>query len=123
MWRAVLHARVVSMEMLSINVGEAVRIYLDRVLPAAREQEGFRGAWMLSDPDTGEGLSISRERAALRHCRVGGRDRHTQDNYHDSAKLGQYLVFVKPEEALLLGPHLLDVDLVVASVYVLMNSI
>ncbi len=54
-----MHARVVSMEMLPINVGEAVRIYQDRVVPAAREQEGFRGAFMLTDPGTGEGLSIS----------------------------------------------------------------
>lgn len=54
-----MHARVVSMETLPINVGEAVRIYQDRVLPAAREQEGFRGAFMLTDQDTGEGLSIS----------------------------------------------------------------
>ncbi len=54
-----MHARVVSMEMLPINVGEAVRIYQDRVVPAAREQEGFRGALMLTDPGTGEGLSIS----------------------------------------------------------------
>lgn len=54
-----MHARVVSMEMLPINVGEAVRIYQDRVVPAAKEQEGFRGALMLTDPDTGEGLSIS----------------------------------------------------------------
>ena len=54
-----MHARVVSMEMLPINVGEAVRIYQDRVVPAAREQEGFRCTFMLTDPDTGEGLSIS----------------------------------------------------------------
>jgi heme-degrading monooxygenase HmoA len=54
-----VHAQVVSMEMLPMNVGEAVRIYRDRVVPAAREQEGFRGAWMLTDPETGEGLSIS----------------------------------------------------------------
>ena len=54
-----MHARVVSMEMLPINVEEAVRIYQDRVVPAAREQDGFRGALMLTDPYTGEGLSIS----------------------------------------------------------------
>jgi heme-degrading monooxygenase HmoA len=54
-----MHARVVSMEMLPINVGEAVRIYQGWVVPAARGQEGFRGALMLTDPDTGEGLSIS----------------------------------------------------------------
>jgi len=47
------------METHPMNVGEAVRIYQDRVLPAAREQEGFRGAFMLTDQDTGEGLSIS----------------------------------------------------------------
>lgn len=54
-----MHAQVVSMEMLPINVAEAVRIYEDRVLPATREQEGFRGTLMLTDPETGEGLSIS----------------------------------------------------------------
>ncbi|HSK98717.1 MAG TPA: hypothetical protein VK869_00110 [Rubrobacteraceae bacterium] len=42
-----------------MNVREAVRIYQERVVPAAREEEGFRGALMLTDPDTGEGLSIS----------------------------------------------------------------
>jgi heme-degrading monooxygenase HmoA len=54
-----MHARVVNMEMLPIDVGEAVRIYQQRVVPAAREQKGFRGALMLTDPDTGESLSIS----------------------------------------------------------------
>jgi heme-degrading monooxygenase HmoA len=54
-----MHARVVNMEMLPIDVGEAVHIYQERVVPAAREQKGFRGALMLTDPDTGEGLSIS----------------------------------------------------------------
>jgi heme-degrading monooxygenase HmoA len=47
------------MEMLPIDVAEAVRTYRDRVVPAGSEKEGFRGAWMLTDPETGEGLSIS----------------------------------------------------------------
>ena len=54
-----MHARVVSMEMLPINVREAVRIYQERVVPAAREQRGFRGALMLTDAGAGEGPSIS----------------------------------------------------------------
>ena len=54
-----MHARVVIMEMLPIDVREAVRTYRERVVPAGREQEGFRGAWMLTDPETGEGMSIS----------------------------------------------------------------
>jgi heme-degrading monooxygenase HmoA len=54
-----MHARVVSMEVLPINTREAVRIYQDLVVPAAKEQRGFRQALLLADPDTGEAVSIS----------------------------------------------------------------
>jgi heme-degrading monooxygenase HmoA len=54
-----VHARVVIMEMLPIDTREAARIYQERVLPAAREQQGFRGAFLLTDAGTGEGFSIS----------------------------------------------------------------
>jgi hypothetical protein len=67
-----VHAQVVSMEMLPINVAESMRIYQDRVLPAARDQEGFKGAWMLTDPETGEGLSISGMECRGRYARKRG---------------------------------------------------
>ena len=54
-----MHARVVSMEVLPMNVGEVVRIYRDSVVPAAKEEQGFKGALLLTDPYTGEGVSIS----------------------------------------------------------------
>ena len=54
-----MHARVVSMETLPMSMGEVVRIYQELVVPAAKEQRGFKGALMLTDPDTGEGVSIS----------------------------------------------------------------
>ncbi len=54
-----MHARVVSMEVLPMNVGEAVRIYRDSVVPAAKEEQGFKGALLLTDSYTGEGVSIS----------------------------------------------------------------
>lgn len=54
-----MHARVVIMELWPIDVEEAVRTYRDRVVPAGREQGGFGGAWMLTDPETGEGLAVS----------------------------------------------------------------
>ena len=54
-----MHARVVSMEILRMNTDEAVRIYQDSVVPAAKEQRGFRGAMLLTDSYTGEGVSIS----------------------------------------------------------------
>jgi heme-degrading monooxygenase HmoA len=47
------------MEVLPMNVGEAVRIYRESVVPAAKEEQGFKGALLLTDPYTGEGVSIS----------------------------------------------------------------
>jgi heme-degrading monooxygenase HmoA len=47
------------MEVVPMNVAEAVRIYRDSVVPAAKEEQGFRGALLLTDQDTGEGVSIS----------------------------------------------------------------
>jgi heme-degrading monooxygenase HmoA len=54
-----MYARVVSMEMLPMDVAEAVRIYRHEVVPSAKEERGFRGALLLMDPPTGEGISIS----------------------------------------------------------------
>jgi heme-degrading monooxygenase HmoA len=54
-----VHARVVSMEMLPMNVSEAARIYRDVVLPSAKEERGFREGLLLTDQYTGEGVSIS----------------------------------------------------------------
>jgi len=54
-----VHARVVSMEMLPMDVAEAVRIYRHEVIPSAKEERGFSGALLLTDQDTGEAVSIS----------------------------------------------------------------
>jgi len=54
-----MHARVVSMEIRPMDIEEANRIYQDLVVPAAKEERGFRGALLLTDPYTGEGVSIS----------------------------------------------------------------
>jgi heme-degrading monooxygenase HmoA len=54
-----VHARVVSMEILPMNMEEAVRLYQDSVVPFAKKEPGFRGALMLTDAYTGEGVSIT----------------------------------------------------------------
>ena len=36
-----MHARVVSMEMLPMDMAEAARIYRDVVVPSAKEEQGF----------------------------------------------------------------------------------
>jgi heme-degrading monooxygenase HmoA len=38
---------------------EAIAIYRDSVVPAAQQQKGSNGALLLTDPNTGKGLSIS----------------------------------------------------------------
>ena len=54
-----MEARVVDLRVVPTEAREMVRIYRDSVLPVARLQPGFRGALLLTDDDTGLGISIS----------------------------------------------------------------
>jgi heme-degrading monooxygenase HmoA len=40
-------------------LGEAVRVYRDEVLPVARQQRGFKGAYLLVDEASGKYQSIT----------------------------------------------------------------
>jgi hypothetical protein len=53
-----MHARVA---FFNINAGkreEAVSLFRDDVVPAAKKQKGFSGGLLLTDPATGKGISI-----------------------------------------------------------------
>ena len=68
-----MHARVVDLRMRPVETREMVRVYREEVVPAAREQGGFKGAMLLTDPDTGIGISITLwETAAEREAAVDG---------------------------------------------------
>ena len=54
-----MEARVVDLRILPTEAREVVRIYRDSVLPAARRQQGIKGALLLTDDETGVGISIS----------------------------------------------------------------
>jgi hypothetical protein len=54
-----MEARVVDLRILPTEAREVVRIYRDSVLPVARRQQGFKGALLLTDDETGVGISIS----------------------------------------------------------------
>jgi heme-degrading monooxygenase HmoA len=54
-----MEARVVELRVRPIDMKEMVHIYRDSVLPAARRQAGFKGALLLTDPDTGVGTSVT----------------------------------------------------------------
>ncbi len=41
------------------KIDEAIKLFEDSVLPAAKSQKGFRGAYLLTDSKTGKGVSIT----------------------------------------------------------------
>jgi heme-degrading monooxygenase HmoA len=54
-----MRARVVTLKVSPLDMDEVVRIYRDSVLPTAKPQPGFEGALLLTDRDSGVGVSIS----------------------------------------------------------------
>jgi len=54
-----MHARVVTVQIQPGKIDEAVSIYRDSVMPAAKQQKGFKGAFLLTDRNTGKGVSVA----------------------------------------------------------------
>lgn len=53
-----MQAKVVVFQIMPGKHDEAVRVFHETVIPAAEKQKGFRGGLLLTDPDTGKGISI-----------------------------------------------------------------
>jgi len=54
-----MHARVVTVQVQPGKIDEAIRIYRDSVVPAAKQQKGFKGATLLTDSNTSKGISVT----------------------------------------------------------------
>lgn len=54
-----MNARATIVQILPDKVDEAVDLYRDSVVPAARQQKGFKGVYLLTDRNTGKGISIT----------------------------------------------------------------
>jgi heme-degrading monooxygenase HmoA len=54
-----MHARVVSIQVRAGDLPEVGRIYREAVLPVCKGQQGYRGALLLTDGDTGRAVSIT----------------------------------------------------------------
>ena len=54
-----MHVMVVDLRIRPVDTKEMVRVYRNEVVPMARQQRGFKGAMLLTDPDTGVGISIT----------------------------------------------------------------
>ena len=54
-----MYARVSITQGQPGQTDEVIRIYRDSVVPAAKQQKGFKGLYLLGDRKTGKGLTIS----------------------------------------------------------------
>lgn len=54
-----MHARVVTVQIQPDKTDEAISIYRDSVVPAGKQQKGFKGALLLADPNTGKAISVT----------------------------------------------------------------
>lgn len=54
-----MYARLTIVQMKPDLLDETVKLYEDDVIPAAKSQKGFRGAYLLSDSKSGKGVSIT----------------------------------------------------------------
>jgi quinol monooxygenase YgiN len=54
-----MYARFTTVQMQPDKAQEATDLYANSVVPAARQQQGNRGAWLVLDRATGKGVAIS----------------------------------------------------------------
>ena len=54
-----MYARLTIVHLKPDFLDETVKLYEDGVIPAAKSQKGFRGAYLLSDSKSGKGISIT----------------------------------------------------------------
>ena len=54
-----MNARVTLVQILPGKMDDAIGVYRDSVAPAAKQQQGCHGAFLLTDRETGKGISIT----------------------------------------------------------------
>ena len=54
-----MHARVVTAKLKPGTIEEAARIYRESVVPAASQEQGYKGAILLVNPDADKAISIT----------------------------------------------------------------
>ena len=54
-----MFARVTRIQVKSDQIDEAVKIYNESVIPAAKAQKGYQGTYLLADSKTGKGMAFT----------------------------------------------------------------
>ena len=81
-----MHARIVTVHVKPQDVEEISTIYNESILPAAREQSGFRGATFVVDAKSGKGISVTLW-ATERDLRAGEQNGYYQEQVAKCASL------------------------------------
>jgi heme-degrading monooxygenase HmoA len=54
-----MFARILRSQLKREKIDEATRTFREVVLPLCREQQGFKGGYFMSDPESGESVTIT----------------------------------------------------------------
>jgi heme-degrading monooxygenase HmoA len=54
-----MYARVTILSLKKGTAAEAIRIYSDSILPAAKKQKGYRGSYVLADWEADKGITLT----------------------------------------------------------------
>jgi len=54
-----MYARVISSQLISGKTDDAVSVWSDKVAPTIKQAKGFKGAYLVGDRGTGQGLTIT----------------------------------------------------------------
>ncbi len=54
-----MFARLITVQANKDKIDETIEIYRESVVPVAKSQKGYRGAYLLTDSKTGKGVSIT----------------------------------------------------------------
>ena len=81
-----MFARVINVELDPGDIEKAISIYGDSVIPASKQREGFVGALLLGDRNTGKGISITMWDSE-EHLKAGEQSGFTQEQIAKFAQL------------------------------------
>jgi len=54
-----MHVRAATVQVQPDKMQEAINLYRDSVVPAAKAQKGFQGAYLMTDASSGKAISIT----------------------------------------------------------------
>ncbi len=54
-----MYARVTSMQFESAKFDQAIKLFRESIVPAAQEQNGYRGLFLMTDRKTGKAMALA----------------------------------------------------------------